>query len=176
MMSTVKAYPAVAATPVHSLARIVLAGIETTLGAICATLLAALLLIVLTTVVLRYGFNTGLLGSEELATWLYVALIAFGAPLAINSALAMRLDLVTSRLSPAGQRVTAVFADVFTLMSGLILSFGSARIASLLGGISPTLGLPEWIRFGFLGLGGFFIIIVLGLQRISENKTTDILI
>jgi tripartite ATP-independent transporter DctM subunit len=153
-----------------------LAGIEAMLGAICATLLAALLLIVLTTVVLRYGFNTGLLGSEELATWLYVALIAFGAPLAINSALAMRLDLVTSRLSPAGQRVTAVFADVFTLMSGLILSFGSARIASLLGGISPTLGLPEWIRFGFLGLGGFFIVLVLGLQRISENKTADVLI
>ena len=176
MMSTVKTYPAVAATPVQSLSRIVLAGIEALLGAICATLLAALLLIVLTTVVLRYGFNTGLLGSEELATWLYVALIAFGAPLAINSALAMRLDLVTSRLSPAGQRVTAVFADVFTLMSGLILSFGSARIASLLGGISPTLGLPEWIRFGFLGLGGFFIVLVLGLQRISENKTADVLI
>lgn len=176
MMSTVKTYPAVATTPVQSLARIVLAGIETILGAICATLLAALLLIVLTTVVLRYGFNTGLLGSEELATWLYVALIAFGAPLAINSALAMRLDLVTSRLSPVGQRVTAVFADVFTLMSGLILSFGSARIATLLGGISPTLDLPEWIRFGFLGLGGFFIVIVLGLQRISENKTADVLI
>ncbi|MBX8802084.1 TRAP transporter large permease subunit [Ochrobactrum sp. MR28] len=175
-MSTVKTYPAVAVTPVQSLARALLAGIEALLGAICATLLAALLLIVLTTVVLRYGFNTGLLGSEELATWLYVALIAFGAPLAINSALAMRLDLVTSRLSPAGQRVTAVFADVFTLMSGLILSFGSARIASLLGGISPTLGLPEWIRFGFLGLGGFFIVIVLGLQRISENKTADVLI
>ncbi|RBO97351.1 tripartite ATP-independent transporter DctM subunit [Pseudochrobactrum asaccharolyticum] len=176
MMSTVKTYPAIAATPVQSLARALLAGIEAMLGAICATLLAALLLIVLTTVVLRYGFNTGLLGSEELATWLYVALIAFGAPLAINSALAMRLDLVTSRLSPAGQRVTAVFADVFTLMSGLILSFGSARIASLLGGISPTLGLPEWIRFGFLGLGGFFIVLVLGLQRISENKTADVLI
>lgn len=176
MMSTVKTYPAVAATPVQSLARAFLAGIEAMLGAICATLLAALLLIVLTTVVLRYGFNTGLLGSEELATWLYVALIAFGAPLAINSALAMRLDLVTSRLSPAGQRVTAVFADVFTLMSGLILSFGSARIATLLGGISPTLGLPEWIRFGFLGLGGLFIVIVLGLQRISENKTADVLI
>ncbi len=176
MMSTVKTYPAVATTPVQSLARIILAGIEAMLGAICATLLAALLLIVLTTVVLRYGFNTGLLGSEELATWLYVALIAFGAPLAINSALAMRLDLVTSRLSPAAQRVTAVFADVFTLMSGLILSFGSARIASLLGGISPTLGLPEWIRFGFFGLGGFFIVIVLGLQRISENKTADVLI
>ncbi|HWD12568.1 TRAP transporter large permease subunit [Pseudochrobactrum sp. sp1633] len=175
-MSTVKTYPAVAATPAQSLARALLAGIEAMLGAICATLLAALLLIVLTTVVLRYGFNTGLLGSEELATWLYVALIAFGAPLAINSALAMRLDLVTSRLSPSGQRAAAIIADIFTLISGLILSFGSARIAALLGGISPTLGLPEWIRFGFLGLGGFFIIVVLGLQRITENKWPDLLI
>ena len=176
MMSTVKTYPAIAITPVQSFARTMLTGIENLLGAICAALLAALLLIVLTTVVLRYGFNTGLLGSEELATWLYVALIAFGAPLAINSALAMRLDLVTSRLSPSGQRGAAIIADTFTLMSGLILSFGSARIAVLLGGISPTLGLPEWIRFGFLGLGGFFILIVLGLQRISENKIPDLLI
>ena len=175
MMSTVKTYPAIAVTPVQSFARTMLTGIESLLGAICAMLLAALLLIVLTAVTLRYGFNTGLLGSEELGTWLYVALIAFGAPLAINSALAMRLDLVTSRLSPAGQRAAAIFADSFTLMSGLILSFGSARIAVLLGGISPTLGLPEWIRFGFLGLGGFFILIVLGLQRISENKWPDLL-
>ena len=175
-MSTVKTYPALDATPAKTLAALLLAGIEKLLGAICAVLLAALLLIVLTAVVLRYGFNTGLLGSEELATWLYVALIAFGAPLAINSALAMRLDLVTSRLSPSGQRAAAIIADIFTLMSGLILSFGSARIAALLGGISPTLGLPEWIRFGFLGLGGFFIIVVLGLQRITENKWPDLLI
>ena len=175
-MSTVKTYPALDTTPAKTLAASLLAGIEKLLGAICAVLLAALLVIVLTAVVLRYGFNTGLLGSEELATWLYVALIAFGAPLAINSALAMRLDLVTSRLSPSGQRTAAIIADIFTLMSGLILSFGSARIAALLGGISPTLGLPEWIRFGFLGLGGFFIIAVLGLQRITENKWPDLLI
>lgn len=176
MMSTVKTYPARPVTPVQGLATLLQTGIENLLGAICALLLAGLLLIVLTAVVLRYGFNTGLLGSEELATWLFVALIAFGAPLAINSALAMRLDLITSRLPPSGQRVAAIAADIFTLMSGLILSFGSARIATLLGGISPTLGLPEWIRFGFLGVGGFFIIVVLCLQRISDNKYPDLII
>lgn len=176
MMSIVKTSPAIPATPVKTFAAALLAGIENVLGAICAVLLASLLVIVLTAVVLRYGFHTGLLGSEELATWLYVALIAFGAPLAINSALAMRLDLLTSRLSPSGQRVAGIAADIFTIMSGLILSFGSARIATLLGGISPTLGLPEWIRFGFLGIGGFFMLLVIGLQRISEDKWLDLVI
>ncbi|MGU3576530.1 TRAP transporter large permease subunit [Brucellaceae bacterium C25G] len=175
-MSTAEFSPPVPVTGFRLLAKGLLSLIENVLGAICALLLAALLVIVLTAVTLRYGFNSGLLGSEELATWLYVALIAFGAPLAINSALAMRLDLVTSRISPSGQRLAAIAADVFTLLTGLILSFGSARIATLLGGISPTLGLPEWIRFGFLGLGGFFIVVVLGLQRITENKATNLLI
>ncbi|WP_439273695.1 TRAP transporter large permease [Pseudochrobactrum sp. HB0163] len=175
-MSTAKTCSAIAPTPVQLRASALLAGIENMLAALCAVLLGALLLIVLIAVILRYGFNTGLTGTEELAIWFYIALIAFGAPLAINAALAMRLDLLTARLTPAGQRITTIIADIFTLMSGLVLGFGSARIATLLGGISPALGLPEWIRFGFMGLGGVFILIVCALQRISENKIPDLLI
>lgn len=150
--------------------------IETVLGALSAALLAALLIVVLTNITLRYGFNTGFTGSEELAIWLYVALIAFGAPLALHSALAMRFDLLVVRLPLPAQRIAAIFANMIILMSGLVLSFGSARIATLLGGISPNLGLPEWIRFGFLGAGGLLILIVLSLQHIIENKWPDLLV
>lgn len=150
--------------------------VEVALGAICAALLMALLAVVLTTVVLRYAFGTGFLGSEDLGIWLHVALIALGAPLAFNSALAMRLDVFVTYLPRQGRAVAAVIADAFTILAGLILAFGSARIATMLGGISPTLGLPEWIRFGFLGVGGALIVLVLALQRLAEGKNASLII
>ncbi|WP_437350864.1 TRAP transporter large permease subunit [Neorhizobium petrolearium] len=133
-----------------------------------------LLAVVLVNVLLRYVFNTGLIGSEDLGIWLHVALISLAAPLSLNSALAMRLDvfvrLLPARLVPAAQ----VLADVFTVVAALILVFGGAEIMTMLGGISPTLGVPEWIRFGLLGAGGGLILLVLLLQRIADGKTLGI--
>lgn len=149
--------------------------IEQTLGGVCAALLMALLVVVLATVVLRYVFGTGFVGAEDLGIWLHVALIAFGTPLALDSALAMRLDVFVMRLPPRGQTAASVIADIFTVLAGLILAFGSARIATMLGGVSPTLGLPEWIRFGFLGAGGGLIVLVLALQRLAEGRPVRLL-
>ncbi|TAM94592.1 MAG: TRAP transporter large permease subunit [Rhizobiaceae bacterium] len=152
-----------------------LRAIETALGALVAAILAALVLEVLAAVVLRYVFHTGFLGSEDIGIWLNVALVAFGAPLALNSALAMRLDVFATRLPEAGQRGAAVVADVFSVLTGLVLMSGSAKIAAMLGGISPTIGLPEWVRFGFLGIGGGLLLIVLFLHRIEEGRGGAIL-
>lgn len=157
-----------------SLAAQLLRSVEAALGAVAAAVLAVLLAVVLTAVVLRYAFGTGFIGSEDLGIWLHVALIAVGAPLALNSALAMRFDGVVFRLPAHGRAFAAVGADVFTVLAGLILVFGSARIAAMLGGISPTLGLPEWIRFGFFGVGGGLILLVLVLQRVAEERGADL--
>lgn len=149
--------------------------IEQVVGGICAALLMALLVVVLATVVLRYVFGTGFVGAEDLGIWLHVALIAFGTPLALNSALAMRLDVFVMRLPPRGQTAASVIADTFTVLAGLVLAFGSSRISTMLGGVSPTLGLPEWIRFGFLGAGGALIVLVLALQRLAAGRAVRLI-
>ncbi|WP_245440418.1 TRAP transporter large permease subunit [Neorhizobium sp. T25_13] len=154
----------------------VLKGVETVLGTIAALILAVLLTVVLVSVCLRYFFSTGFIGAEDLGIWLHVALISIGAPLSLNSALAMRLDvfvrLAPARLLPA----THVLADVFTVLAAMILLFGGSEIMSMLGGISPALGVPEWIRFGFLGVGGVLILVVLLLQRLAEGRALPVLI
>lgn len=144
--------------------------VEAVLGVICAIILAVLLCVVLITVLMRYGFNTGLSGAEDLGIWLHVALIGIGAPLTLNTALAMRVDVFVRCFSTRMKTAAACLADVFTILASLILIFGSARVATMLGGISPTLGLPEWIRFAFLGMGGAFVLIVLALQRLADGK------
>ncbi|WP_105426502.1 TRAP transporter large permease subunit [Neorhizobium tomejilense] len=159
-----------------SLAARVLKGVEAVLGTIAALILAFLLMVVLVSVCLRYFFSTGFIGAEDLGIWLHVALISIGAPLSLNSALAMRLDvfvrLAPARLVPA----THVLADMFTVLAAMILLFGGSEIMSMLGGISPALGVPEWIRFGFLGVGGVLILVVLLLQRLAEGRALPVLI
>ena len=154
----------------------ILKAIEAVLGVAAASVLAALLFMVLVTVCMRYFFATGFLGAEDLGIWLHVLLIALGAPLSLNSALAMRLDVFVKMMPERLHSATQVAADVFTVLSGLILSFGGSEIMTMLGGISPTLGVPEWIRFGFLGAGGVLILVVLLLQRIVEGKVWPVLL
>ncbi|NNU47422.1 TRAP transporter large permease subunit [Rhizobium sp. WYCCWR 11279] len=153
-----------------------LKAIEAVLGIAAALVLAVLLLMVLVTVCLRYFFSAGFIGAEDLGIWLHVGLIALGAPLSLNSALAMRLDVFVKMLPESLQKVTPIGADVFTVLSALILSFGGSEIMTMLGGVSPTLGVPEWIRFGFLGTSGALILVVLLLQRIAEGKILPVLI
>ncbi|WGF87074.1 TRAP transporter large permease [Marinivivus vitaminiproducens] len=145
-------------------------GVEQALGAVCALVLAVLLAVVLAAVTARYVLGAGILGSDELAIWLHVALVALGAPLAIGSALAMRLDVFTRRLPALGQAAAAVLAESFTVLSGLVLAFGGAGIVATLGGTSPTLGLPEWVRFAILGLGGGLVVLVTALRHLALGR------
>ncbi|NKM18673.1 TRAP transporter large permease subunit [Rhizobium laguerreae] len=153
-----------------------LRAVEAVLGIAAAVVLAVLLFMVLVTVCLRYFFSAGFIGAEDLGIWLHVGLIALGAPLSLNSALAMRLDVFVKMLPESLQKVTPIGVDVFTVLSALVLSFGGSEIMTMLGGVSPTLGVPEWIRFGFLGTSGALILVVLLLQRVAEGRILPVLL
>lgn len=153
-----------------------LAILDKVLGAVAGAILATLLVVVLVNVTLRYLFHTGFIGAEDLGIWLNVAMIAVGAPLSLKSALAMRLDVFVRFLPERFHVATEVLADAFSFVAALILAFGGVEIAAMLGGTSPTLGLPEWVRFGFLGAGGALIFVYLALQRVSEGKAFAVLL
>lgn len=154
----------------YSLAARALRVVETVLGAAAALTLAVLLGVVLISVFLRYFLSSGFVGAEDLGIWLHVCLISLGAPLSLKSALAMRLDFFVRLLPARLHPVVEALADMFSVLAAIILLFGGTEIMTMLGGTSPTLGIPEWIRFGFLGVGGFLILVVLLLQRIAEGR------
>jgi tripartite ATP-independent transporter DctM subunit len=144
--------------------------IEGLLGALAALVLFALLANVLVSVALRYLFSAGFVGTEELGIWLHIAMISLGAPLSLGSALAMRFDVLTRILPQRFSPITQSLADIFTVLTSLLLLFGTGDIIASLGGTSPTLGAPEWLRFAFLGAGGAFVLIILSLRRIIEGN------
>ena len=152
-----------------------LAALQQVLGSLCAAVLAVLLAVVLCAVALRYLVGTAFVGSDELAIWLHIALIAFGAPLAVTGGLAMRLDFMVSRLSDPARRAAAILADSLIVISALALSLGGIKIALMLGGVSPTLGLPEWIRFGLLAGGGALTLLSVLLARIAAGQGRELI-
>ncbi|WP_422038004.1 TRAP transporter large permease subunit [Rhizobium sp. PP-CC-3G-465] len=143
--------------------------LDRVLGTLAGLVLAIMLVVVLVGVVLRYGFGTGLMGAEDLGIWLHIALIALGAPLALNGPLAMRLDILVSRLPLLAQRLAGISADGVSVLAGLVLVFGGGAVMEMVGGTSPTLGVPEALRFGLPMLGGAVLLVMLVLTRIAKG-------
>lgn len=147
-----------------------LAFLEATLSSLAAAILLLLLVVVIVAIVLRYVFGTAIMGTDELAIWLNIALIGAGAPLAASGALGMRLDIVAARLPARAAQAANVLAEAITILGAIVLVFGGGAVIAMLGGISPALGLPEWIRFSFLCAGGALTLLVVALRHLAEGR------
>ncbi|MGF9694431.1 TRAP transporter large permease subunit [Rhizobium sp. 0TCS1.26] len=135
-----------------------------------------LLATVIVNVILRYGFQSGFVGIEDLGIWLHVALIAVASPLALKGPRSMRFD-VGLRLMPARLKVAAgIGADSVSTIAALTLLSGGWQTMALLGGTSPTLGLPEWLRFLLFAVSGGLLLAVLLLQRTNEGRAREVII
>jgi tripartite ATP-independent transporter DctM subunit len=143
--------------------------LEAVLQWLGAAILAVLLVLVLTSVTLRYLFGSGLIWSEELAIWLNVLLVAIGAPLAATSALAMRLDVLVRFLPASLQRLARLLADGIAIDAGLILALGGADVVAGIGGTSTVLGLPEWLRYACVAASGALTAFMLFGKTLVED-------
>ncbi|MCO5731425.1 TRAP transporter large permease subunit [Rhizobium sp. SSA_523] len=160
---------------VDGVTKALLAALETVLETCAAGLLLALLVLVLSNVTLRYGFQTGFIGAEELGIWLHLALISLAAPLALRGPLAMRFELAVRALPPRLTAVTDVLADMVSVLTGLTLLFGSLAVIGRSTNMSAALGLPEWLRFAAIAAGGGLLLLVLILQRLTEGRGRGLL-
>ncbi|WP_349295518.1 TRAP transporter large permease subunit (plasmid) [Thioclava sp. 'Guangxiensis'] len=151
-------------------ARRLLAILEHVFGGVVAFGLALLLALVLAGFVMRYAFSSSILGAEDAGNWLYVAITAVGAPLALRSALAMRLDIIHVRLADRPRMVADVVAEALTLLSGLILAHGSSTAARIMGGTNAALGLPQWVPFVVFGIGGALVMLFVALDLIAKGR------
>lgn len=148
----------------------VVRGLDAVLGAVIALLLAALLLLVSVAVVLRYAAGTALLGTEELGIWLFTAIVFLGLPLVAGSAVAMRLDLVTHRLAGRARVAADALADAVAVHAALTFLSGGIDVVVLVGGVSTTLDLPEWIRFAPIPVGAGLTVAAILLRAVADGR------
>ena len=119
--------------------------LETTLGAVSATVLFLMMMVTTVDVIGRYLFNKPLAGGFELTEMMLAALIYCGLPLVSKRREHIVIDTFDSFMSRAVKRFFDVFADVvcFLTLSGIgyLIFRRAARVAEY-GDTTSVLKLP----------------------------------
>jgi len=143
-------------------------------GKIFAWAYVVLMVVIIVQVVLRYGFNHGLVVLEELQWHLYAVGVMFGVSYAQVTNSHIRVDLFHMRLSTRAQRLWEIFGILFLMFpfvyvvfdSSLPFVYDSWRIGE--SSASPT-GLPyRWIIKSVIPLS-FGLLFLAGLSRLMRD-------
>jgi tripartite ATP-independent transporter DctM subunit len=140
------------------------------LGAACGTVLALLLAVASASTLQRYALGSGYIGAEEAMVWLLLLLACLGFPLVANGPLSMRIDLFAGRQDGALQELRALVAEAIVLGASLALASAGTKAALHVGGVSPLLGLGEWIRPAALALSGVAAFAMRILALLDEGR------
>jgi TRAP-type C4-dicarboxylate transport system permease small subunit len=136
--------------------------------------LAALGLVVIYGVVLRYAFNNAPPYVEQVALLLVIAVAMFGAAAGVHDAGHIGLDSLVKTLPAAGQRAVAAVVELLILVFAALLLYGSVLMGlSTRHDTIPTLGISEAFRYAppvmAALLIGFFSIVHLAVQFTKQG-------
>lgn len=95
------------------------------LSYLIALALAVMVVLVFGNVMLRYGLNSGIAVSEEIARWLFVWLTFLGATVAIKEHGHLGTDFLLLKLPPMGRRICLVISYVLMLYCTWLLFSGA---------------------------------------------------
>lgn len=112
-----------------------------------ATLLGLMALITFTNVVLRYGFNSGLIWGLELTLVLFAWLVLFGIAYGFKITMHLGVDAVINMVSRGTRRAMAVLALAVCLAYALLLMKGAYDYWAPYANLPPTTG--HWFPTGF---------------------------
>lgn len=145
-------------------------------GKIFAWSYVLLMVVIIIQVVLRYGFNSGMVVLEELQWHLYAVGVMFGVSYAQSTNSHIRVDLIHMRLSKRTQHLLEIFGILFlmfpfvfvVLESSIPFVYDAWRIGE--SSASPT-GLPfRWLIKAVIPLS-FGLLFIAGLSRLIRDLT-----
>ena len=87
--------------------------------------LGLMVVMVFGNVVLRYGFNSGLMMSEELSRWLFVWMTFLGSVIAMRRHSHLGSDTIVMKLPLVGKKICFVAAHVLMLAMCVIMAKGA---------------------------------------------------
>lgn len=127
------------------------------LASIC---LAALGLVVIYGVIMRYGFNDSPAYVEQVALLLVISVAMFGAAAGVHDAGHIGLDSAVKMLPAKAQFWCVVIVDLLTVLFAAVLVWGSVQMGlSTRHDSIPTLGISEAFRYLPPVIAGILIIL-----------------
>jgi C4-dicarboxylate transporter DctQ subunit len=134
-----------------------------------AVLTLAMTVVVAYSVVMRYLFNRPQTWTDELVAYWMVLLVVLGAAEVLRRDSHVSVDLLTSRLGPAGRRAVEIWSLAAILVTALVLlvsSWQMVAFSSRVGLFSEGyLEVPMWIPQSSM-LVGMALLILAALNRL----------
>ena len=119
---------------------------------VIASLLGIMTLITFTNVVLRYGFNTGLIWGLEMVTFLFAWLVLFGASYAVKVTAHLGVDVVVNLFGPRGRKAFALLGASVCIGYAFLVFKGSWDYWANFANLPQTTG--RWFPTGFEEMRG----------------------
>lgn len=141
-----------------------------------AGFLAVMVVMVFGNVVLRYGFNSGIVVSEELSRWFFLWLTFLGAVVAVKEHAHLGSDFVVGRLPASGKKACLVAGHLLMLYTTwLVFSGALAQVRINLPVEAPVTGASMAFVYAtgvvFAVLAG--VLLVRDLWRLITGRLAD---
>lgn len=131
-------------------------------------LLALMVVLVFGNVVLRYGFNSGIVYAEELSRFSFMWLTLLGAMVAMRDGGHLGMTSLVDHLPAAGQRFCVFVSDVLMLGCCVLLSHGTWKFVRLaMDDHAPVSNIPLGVVFSalFICSGSISLMLLASLWR-----------
>ena len=112
-----------------------------------AILLGLMTIVTFINVVLRYGFNTGIIWGLEVTTFLFAWLVLFGVSYAVKVTAHLGVDAVINLFSAGPRKVLGVVAGLICVIYAALLFKGAWDYWAPFAGLDATSG--RWFPTGF---------------------------
>lgn len=112
-----------------------------------ALLLGLMTIITFINVVLRYGFNTGLIWGLEAVTFLFAWLVLFGVSYTVKVTAQLGVDAVINLFGPNVRRILALIAGAVCIVYATLVLKGAWDYWAPFAGLDATSG--RWFPTGF---------------------------
>ncbi len=139
-------------------------------------LMVAMVVMVFGNVVLRYGFNSGIDISDEMARYCFVWLTYIGAMVAMREGGHQGVDTLVKRLPIGGKKTALFISEALMLLCNGLFFLGTWKMHELqVSNVSPVVGLSMIWIYGM----GYVVATVMGafnlrvMWRIVSGRITE---
>ena len=143
---------------------------------VIAACLAVMVVMVFGNVVLRYGFNSGIIVSEEVSRWLFLWVTFLGAIVALKEHAHLGSDFLIARLRPRGKKACLVVGHLLMLYATWLVFSGALAQTRINWTVeAPVTGASMAFVYGTGVVFAVFAFLLLGrdLWRLVSGRIAD---
>lgn len=140
------------------------------------TMLSAMVIMVFGNVVLRYGFNSGIISSEELSRFLFIWITFLGAIIAMRENAHLGLDTLVRVLPHGGKKACFALSNLLMLACCVLMFYGTWKQHQINATtLSPVTETPmSWVYgVGYVASVAMGLLIAGKLVQLARGKLSD---